>query len=229
MKLISNHIVEAAALITAIGNYRYIKNTRYVYFIPYLTFILLGELGATYFYHPPNTSTFKNWHIYLLVFMVTHLFLGYQFYHILTSQKRKQITFVGTTILTLILSIVLFFVEEIGNLNNFTNVIAGLFFCYLSCFALYEQLIHTEDLEVRTHHSPDFWLVTGVLFFYAGTTLPYMLYFYLKKDNVFFYGMRLYHLIPRFSSIVLYNCYVVAIILLRRKALSTASKSNTAQ
>jgi hypothetical protein len=228
MKIISNHVVEAIGLVTAILNYTYIKNSRYVYFIPYLAFVLFGELGASYFYYASNLSAFKNWHIYLIVYMVIQIFIGYQFYNILLSEKMKQVTFIGTSILTLMLSVILFFLTDIGNLINFTHGIAGLFFSYIAFFVLYEKLIYSEGLEIRPYHSPDFWFTIGVLFFSVGTSLSYILYFYLRNDNVFFLGMRVYHLLPRICSVVLYNCYAVAIILWRKKALLTASENKTA-
>lgn len=219
MKIISNHIVEAIALITAVWNYRYIKNTRYVYFIPVLAFILLGELGGVYFANPPNLSVAKNSHIYLSLAMVQFIFYGYMFYQIIHSKRMKQIIFIGTSVILLLLAIWLFFFDKISVPLTITNGVAGFFFSCVSCFYLYEKSITPTQTEESLFGNPDFWFAIGILIFRVTATIPFLLYFFLSKNQILFLGKPLYHFFPQVFSVVLYGCFTIAIILWRKKAI----------
>lgn len=219
MKIISNHIVEAIAFGTAVWNYRYLKNTRYIYFIPFLAFMLLGELGGLYFGTPPYINAAKNLHIYLVITMVEIIFYGYMFHELLISKKMKQFTFVGAAILFWLLSIWLFFFADIGVLLSNTIGITGFFLSIVSCFYLYEMNTNSEKTEENLIRNPDFWFTIGVLIFWVTCTLPFILYFFLSKNQILIFGVPLYRLFPQIFSVVLYSCFTVAILLWRRKKI----------
>lgn len=79
MTIGSNHIIELLALLAALFNLKHIKGTRYFYFIPFLAFTLMGELGGAYFYisHPDYVT--GNTHIYLWVVVFGFIFLATSF------------------------------------------------------------------------------------------------------------------------------------------------------
>lgn len=217
MTIISNHIIEAIALITAAGNYKYIKHTRYVYFIPFLAFVLLGELGGVYFSSPPHLNGTKNMHIYLVILLVETIFYGYMFHQILESEKMKKITFTGSAIIVCLLMAWFFFFADIGVLLSNTLGITGFFFSCISCFYLYEKNISSDKTEENLMKNPDFWFATGILIFWVTCTAPFILYFFLKENQILIFGIPLYRLFPQVFSVVLYGCFIVAIILWRRK------------
>jgi len=219
MKIISNHIVEAIALITAIWNWKYIKNTRYVYFIPFLAFVLLGELGGIYFSSPPHLNAEKNMHIYLTITIVETIFFAYIFYQILQSEKIKQFTFIGSTILVSLMTAWFFFFVDISVLLTNTIGITGFFFSCVSCFYLYEKNITTEKTDENLIRNPDFWFAIGVLIFWVTCTIPFILYFFLSKNKLLIFGVPIYRLFPQIFSVVLYGCFTVAIILSRKNSL----------
>lgn len=214
MNITINHIVEAIALITAISNYKKIKDSRYVYFIPFLAFVLLGELGASYFYGLRNAT--KNLHIYLIIVMVECLFIGYQFYQIIKSKRLKKIILIGVSILLLLNTLWLCFFKEIGNVLTVTMGIKGLFFSYISSFFLYERIFLTEQSEVNIYYTSDYWFTMGLLIFFVGTTLPFLLYYYFKFHDILIFGKRIYNLFPQIFSLLLYSCYMVSIILWKK-------------
>lgn len=224
MKIISNHIVEAITLITAVWNYRYIKNTRYVYFIPVVTFILLGELGGVYFALPPNESVAKNSHIYLSIAMVQYSFYGYMLYQIIQSKSVKKMILIGTSALFWLLAIWLFLFLDISILLSTTIGVASFFFISISCFYLYERNMITDQTEEPLLTDPDFWFVTGILIFRVATTLPFLLHFFLSKNQILVFGKPLYHLFPQTFSVVLYGCFTTAIILWRKKSQITITQ-----
>lgn len=214
MNITINHIIETIALTTAIANYKKINGSRYVYFIPFLAFVLLGELGASYFYGLRNAT--KNLHIYLMIVVVECLFIGYQFYQIIKSKKLKKIIFIGVSILLLLDTIWLCFFEEIGNVLTVTMGLKGLFFSYVSSFCLYEKAFLSEQPEVTIFRNPDFWFSIGLLTFFVGTTIPFLLYYYFKFHDVLIFGKRIYNLFPQIFSLTLYSCYMVSIILWKK-------------
>lgn len=216
MKIISNHIVEGIALITAIWNYKYIKGTRYVYFIPFLAFMLMGELGGIYFSTGANLNAQKNFHIYLIVTVVEVIFLGYQFYQMLRSEKMKQFTLIGTSVMVLLMAVWLCFFVEIGLLLTNTLGITGFFLSCVACFYLYEKFDRSEKTDTSLTRSPDFWFAVGVLIFWVGSTLPFMLYYFLKENQFLIFGMPLYRFFPQVFSVVLYGCFTMAIILWKK-------------
>lgn len=216
MQIISNHIVEAITLITAIANYKHIKGTRYVYFIPVMAFILFGELGGVYFSKPPNYNVSKNLHIYLVITMVENIFLGYQFYHMIQSRKMKLFTFVGTALLTVAMSLWLFFFVNLGSLITNTLGVAGFFFSCLSCFFLYEKFVINEHTDDKLTLIPDFWFSIGILVFWVGSSIPFMLYYFLKNDQILIWGLPLYRFFPQLFSVILYGCFTAAIILWKK-------------
>lgn len=216
MKIIANHIVEAITLVTAVWNYNHIKGTRYVYFIPVMAFILIGELGAVYFIQPSNRNEMKNLHIYLVVAAIETIFLGYQFYFMLKSEKMKRFTLIGTSLLTFLMTIWFCFFVDIGNLLTSTLGIIGFFLSSVSCYYLYESFVHTEESDTNLIRSPDFWFALGVLIYWVGSTLAFVLYFFLKENQFLIFGMPLYRLFPQVFSVVLYGNFTIAIILWKK-------------
>jgi len=216
MKIISNHIVEAIALVIAVSNYRHIKNSRYIYFIPFLAFVLLGELGGVYFSSPHTLNAAKNMHIYLTITLVETIFCGYMFYHIIQSERMKQFTFIGSSILVSLMTVWFFFFADISVLLTNTIGITGFFFSCVSCFYLYEQNISSDKSEENLVKNPDFWFAIGVLIFWVTCTIPFILYFFLSKNQILIFGVPLYRLFPQVFSVVLYGCFTTAIILWKK-------------
>ncbi len=216
MKITPNHITEGIALLTAIWNYKYIAKTRYVYFIPYLAVILSGELGATYFSELPNKSIFKNNHIYLFISTIETIFLGYQFHQMFRSEKMKYFIF-SSTLLIIVLKILLlfFFVDISVFLSNIWGLTGFLYSC-IACLYLFEVIIYSNKQEELLLRNPDFWFALGILIFWVTCTIPFILYFFLSKNQVLIFGIPIYRLFPQVFSVVLYGCFIVAIILWKK-------------
>lgn len=216
MKIAANHITEGIALLTAIWNYKYIAKTRYVYFIPYLAIILFGELGATYFSELPNKSIFKNNHIYLFISTVETIFVGYQFHQMFRSEKMKYFTFGSTLLITVLKTLWLFFFVDISVLLTSTWGLTGFLFSCIACLYLFEVIIYSNKQEESLIRNPDFWFTIGILIFWVTCTIPYVLYFFLSKNQILIYGIPIYRLFPQVFSVVLYSCYTVSIILWKK-------------
>lgn len=216
MHITTNHIVEAIALITAIAKYNQIKGTRYFFFIPVLAFVLIGELAGEYYGHYPNYDVPKNQHIYLMVSTVETLFLSYQFYKMINCKKVKM-AILFSSLIVIFLSIVWFFSSvDLGNVLFNLWGISGFFLCSISCYFLYEKFVISEEVKYNIMKFSDFWFAIGVLIFFAGTTIPFMLRFYFKDSQFLILDLPLYRFFPRLFSVILYGSFTTAIILWKK-------------
>lgn len=216
MKIIVNHVMEALTLFVAVYKYKDIKHTRYVYFIPFLVFTLMGELGGIYFLTPPHVNGMKNLHIYLVLTMVEIIFIGHQFYEMFRLRKLKQFTLIGSSFLFILLSVWLFFFVDIGVIFTSTLTVLGFFLTCLSCFFLYEKFAYSELEETIFIQLPDFWFTFGILIYWGGSTIPFVLYYFLKENQILILGMPLYRFFPQVFSIFLYGCFIKAILLWKK-------------
>lgn len=217
MKISANHIAEGIALFTAILNYRYIAKTRFVYFIPYLSVVFFGELGATYFKQIPNPNAFKNHHIYLLISSVETIFTGYQFHQMFRSEKMKHFVFGCTSFIILLKLLWLFFFVDIGVLLTNTWGLSGFLYTCLASFFLFEIIMNSHKQEELLTRNPDFWFAIGVLIFWVTCTIPFILFFFLSKNQVKIFGVPIYNLFPQIFSVFLYGCFTISIILWKKR------------
>lgn len=221
----SNHIIELLALLAALFNLKHIKGTRYFYFIPFLAFTLMGELGGAYFYVNQPEYITGNTHIYLWVVVFGFIFFGYQFYQIFQSRILKWITAIGITALVTAMTIWFCFFTVYTQLYYNTYVIGGFFLCCISCAYMYQQFIVSDDYEVNLFRVPDFWLIMGILLFYVGNSITFALHYFLKGENILIFGMKLYHFFPRVLSVFLYGCMIAALFLWKKYQEKSLSAS----
>ncbi len=223
--MISNFILEGLALLVALYNLKYIRNTRYFYFIPLLAFTLLGELGASNFIHHSRNHLISNVHIYLWIAVFTMIFFGYQFYKILRSKIWKVITSVGVTCVVVLLLIWFCFFSVYTHSFLNTRVAGGFFLCCLSCVYIYQELIVSDDYNINLFTMPDFWMVIGVLLYHTGVSIVFALHYFLKASPSYIWGVKIYHLFPRIASFFLYGSIITALFMWKKNKKCPINKS----
>ena len=62
-----------------------------------------------------------------------------------------------------------------------------------------------------------FWLAMGVSIFFSGTSIVFALHDLIIKNNLTFFGAKLYNFVPRVLSVILYASISIAIILCKKK------------
>lgn len=214
--MISNFILEGLALLVALYNLKYIRNTRYFYFIPLLAFTLLGELGAANFARNYVNFTTGNIHIYLWISIFHLIFFGYQFFNIFRSRKWKLITATGITLAVSTLLYWFCFFPVYTQLYLNTDVTGGFFLCCLSCVYIYQEFILSDDHEINLFHVPDFWMVLGILLYHTGVSIVFALHYFLKVSPTYIWGIKIYHLFPRIASFFLYGSIMTALFLWKK-------------
>lgn len=210
-------IAEFLCLLVAVFRYRQLKDTIYVYAIPFLFFVVFAEMGAVYHNYAFRSPKYPNGntHIYLWVSIVETLFYSYFFHQYISSKIAKKWIAVLAVLLINTYLFLFFFYAVYVETYYYLMTLAGLYFTLLSCIYFYKLFIYTEEENVI--YLPDFWMAAGIFVFFSGVSLSFALHKTLAHPNIRIMNMSLYNFIPQVLSIILYGCFAVTFILCRKK------------
>ena len=213
IKIELNHIVEAISFLVACSYYKSLKNTFLFWVIPYLAFILMAELGASYFkYHLHK----PNGHIYVIISLVEFIFYSYLFYHFNKNNQVKKAIIIGSSILVLPYLFLFFFFSDYKGYDFYLPVYTGFYLAIVASFYLYKISV-IDDTEFAITHQSGFWVASGVLIFFSGISISFLLYSFLKNINIRIFGLSIYNFIPQVLSILLYGCLSIAVVVCKKK------------
>ena len=200
------HYFAIGAFIISVAVLHKFNNRPLRWFIPFLLFMVLVELGGRYLRkiaHEPNT-----W-LYNISIPVEYLFYGFILGSLCITPSLKRIIFYGTAILGIWVLINLFFVQGFTQLNTLTLKIGCSFMIITCCLGLVDLFRNDEHKTVLSN--PLFWIIAGVLFFNAGEFSYHFL-----TDLFFEYGLdktaKLFATINNKLIFVLYTCISIALI-----------------
>jgi hypothetical protein len=213
---IKNHIhniAEFISLVIAVIYYPYLKKSFMKWFLPFLGFIFFGELITAYI--PVNNPTKSTIGIYYVITVAELCFYGYVFYHLCSKRilKRAIPFIIFTCIVENIISFIIYGIEP----NHFcvSLTISGLFLTIVAVSNIY--FLFANDINRAIVKEPGFWIAIGVSLFFSATSIVFSLHSIILKNNLTFFGVRLYHIVPGICSIILYLCISIAIILCKKK------------
>jgi len=165
-------------------------------------------LKAVYKANPiPSNSSAWMYNILLLLQMGAFSFM---FYNLIGKYLAGRLLIVtGISILILIYAYELFTnVAGIFNYNSTTYSAMSVVFIIYSLYYYYTLLRGEEYAELK--FLPEFWWVTGTLFFFFGTTAVNLFYTYLLNS---YPGNKLYLVyISDVLIVILYGCWSYAFI-----------------
>jgi hypothetical protein len=180
---------EFLAFIISVIKYRALKNTPYVYFIPYLFLVLIYEYG-----------TLKNW------FVINHSNLW-------VSNITLIIFFLFYSVF--IHGINMLFVQGFWNLDTITILLQFAILIGITCLYFYE-LMNFMGKEPQVLKIPGFWLNTGLLFFCLGQFLFYSSFAYMAyKKNYDYYVLHL--VLSNIANAILYSFLTISFLCIRTK------------
>jgi hypothetical protein len=205
-------LFELLAFITSVVKYRALKHTRYIYFIPYLFFILIYEYGSI-----------ENWFIIkrsnLWISNIT-LFIFFLFYSIFICDIIKTEKFKKWIWRLIVLSIFcsaanMAFIQGFWGLDTITILLQFAVLIVITCLYFYELMNYT-DKELRILRLPGFWLNTGLLFFCLGQFLFYSSFAYMAyRKNYEYYVLHL--VLANISNAILYSFLTISFLCIRTK------------
>lgn len=195
---------QIAALAAAIWCWDYYKNTTQRYFLWFLIYVVCHEaLGLLY----QQTYDDNNDILYNIFTIISFPFYFSWFYKVL--KKRKWFVYIS------MISFSITFLYDLFNKNPFhefylSPIIIGSFFILILTVSYFVELLNTDSITSFAS-SQKFWIVTGLFAFYIGL-LPLLLFHsYLN------YGGDFYTIVITVLNVVLYSCYFISFICLRKK------------
>lgn len=202
---------QIAAFLVALYQYPKMKGTQYKYFIPYLLFIVVYEIGQLF-----NWFVIDHKNLWITNIAMTISFLFYSFFLlniIRTFFFKKWIKrAIFLSILCSIIDIV--FIQGFWHLNTIAILTQLGILTMITCLYFYELLNYTEE-TLSIVRLPEFWLNTGLLFYCLIGFLYFSAFAYMA-----YAGSREYHLLydiyADITNIILYSFLMVTFICFNR-------------
>lgn len=197
---------EFVAFLTALFQFSKIKQTNYRYFIPYLFFIVLYEIGSVY-----NWFSINHTNLWISNITMTFTFIFYSVF-LLNALKRtlfkKRIKFL--IFLSVFFSLINnVFVQGFWKLNTITILFQYSLLILITCYYFYELMNYTERLIVI--ELPAFWLNTGLLFFCLAQFLFFSAFGYMAYKGSHEFN-NLFYVISNIANAILYSCLTVSFL-----------------
>jgi hypothetical protein len=214
VKLYIHNIAELVSLLVAVIFYARIKGSFMKWVLPFLAFIFLAECIAMYLL--VNKLVINNTTLYYIVSIVEMIFYTHVFYHFTTKEglfRRSIIIFRVLSTLGFVIGLI-FFTKDLDYYFS-CFIVSSFFFVFISLRYIYGQ--YSGDEKINLLSESGFWLALGVSVFFSGTCIVFCLHDLIMNNNLNIFGTRLYHMIPRILSIILYSSISIAIILFKRK------------
>ena len=182
------------------------------WFLPFLIFIFFGELFAKYQYCVLNRSTIS---MQYFIGISESIFYGFIFYKLYDRIILKKLIIFLILTNTLIFSFgLIFFTNEFGYFFP-SIILCGFFLAVIALGYIYTKYV--DEDEIMLLNESGFWLAMGVSIFFSGTSIVFALHDLIIKNNLTFFGAKLYNFVPRVLSVILYASISIAIILCKKK------------
>jgi hypothetical protein len=207
----ANLVLEVGALLACIINYKRFQLTRYKLFLPYLASILLYEYGAAnkWFGIGPTKSN-----LWMVNFEILYEYVFYSFFIISAYRNRgEKKIFSIITFCTCIFTIIdIFFIQGFMKLCSIAIVVQYGLLIIMVCRFFY-MLMQEFDKDTSLLRKPDFWVNTGLLFFFLAEFL-FFASFNLAYTRPHFFS-ALFHVISGVANIILYSCLIISFLCFR--------------
>jgi hypothetical protein len=202
---------QIAAFLVALYQYPKIKGTKYLYFVPYLLFIVVYEIGSVY-----NWFVIDHKNLWITNIVVTVSFLFYSFFLLATIRTPVFKKWIKRAIfLSILVSLTdMIFIQGFWHLDTIGILLQLGILTVITCLYFYELLNYTEQ-TLSIIKVPAFWLNTGLLFNCLVNFLFYSAFAYMA-----YLGNREFHLLyditANIANIILYSFLMVSFICFNR-------------
>ncbi len=203
---------ELLAFITSVVRYKALKHTRYIYFIPYLFFILIYEYGSI-----ENWFIFKQSNLWItnITLFIFFLFYSVFIYGLIETVKFKE-WIRRLIVLTIICSAAnMAFLQGFWGLDTITILLQFAILISITCLYFYE-LMNLTSKELKVLRLPGFWLNTGLLFFCLGQFLFFSSFAYMAYLKIYQFSV-LHHVVANIANAILYSFLTISFLCIRTK------------
>ena len=205
MPLYKHHFAEFFCLLIAILSFRKLKNSAFVWFIPFIFLTLSTEVVATYIAH---VKDLPNYAIYNYLTTVSFVFFICFTCHFIENTCVGKSYFPVSTLLVIIIAINIFFLNR-NAFHRQTYILGCLVIIFYCFFYLYEA-INKFDINFRIEKQPVFWVILGLLFFYLSGA---GFFIFITTFSTSF--KEQFNEIIRWLSVFMYGSFSIAFILCR--------------
>jgi hypothetical protein len=200
--------------IIAIINKKALESRQLSFFIPYLTFIFLQELGVFIF------SQFDKQTSTGIVYNISRLIVSSSFAYIFYSlpvnfSVRKYIMWLQTIYLAIAV-VTYIFIAPIKDFNRLLSSGSGLVITIYAIIFLI-NFFNLDNSAEEYKWSPVTWIAVGVVVFYPVVNISLVFYKEISKLNANILGTPLFNAVPRLMSIFMYGCFAYAFYLCKKK------------
>lgn len=223
MQLGPHHYSEFLCLLCALFLYKRLRNSFMIAFIPFLAIVLSAELASNYLFYTHGVRTI--WLFNILAAVIT-LFYAYIFLRFSNSQKHRM--FLKWICVGFVIAWGCYYLiwRDINTFNNYFFSLNSLLQLLFSCLFFY-QYLNSEDTDFHIRYKAGLWIAAGVLIFNCGSALVFVLYDYIRANELKIGKWPLYNFIPRYLSILLYSCITVSFFTWKKPKLILSPPSSS--
>lgn len=212
--------IEVATFIICVINYRRFILLRYKLFLPYLLIILLYEVGNIYKIYalPVPGSPWKS-NAWVVNFELLFEFAFYSFFTISTLKIYKQRNlFSALAVVVFIFTLIdIFAIQGFMQLSTIAILLQYALLITMVCRFFF---IKMQDMDQRAIWAdPDFWVHTGLLFFFLAEFLFFASYSKMAEKDLPVYRL-LFRVITSVAILILYPCLSISFLCRQTKKIS---------
>jgi hypothetical protein len=182
--------------------------------VPYLWYVFLQETiliyGAFLGYISSNSIVYN---IYKPVNVLVFFWIYYNIPFM--GRLRKLIIFTAALYFAFTL-IEYCFIESIFDPSSYSSLARGFVITFYGILFL-SQYFYLDNLKEERYWRPLIWITIAVVIFYPVISISTSFQKFLSDDNLKFYGLKLYQVIPQVMSIFMYGCFSYAFYLCQKK------------
>ncbi len=211
---------EMLSLLVSILCYKSIKQTKMVYFIPFLLLTIIvefiGYLSVTY------GIKNRNYWLYNIFNLIEFIFYAYLFAGNYQIKFLRLLAYLSMPVLILFSCINYIYIQGSEDFHTYTLLLGSFFMVFFCCCFFYEWVL-PEQIAQNLLIQPFFWICVGLLLFYLGSVIINALFEYLRNSDLIQEGKRIYIFINRSLNIILYTSFSISFLLCqknRRESLS---------
>jgi hypothetical protein len=186
-----------------------------VWFIPFLLLTLITELGGVFYKYVLDRNNAWLYNVYLLLQVA---FFSVLYYHYIRIPAQRKL--ILATSLIFIVAATGFYVFT-GSWNSFNVIIFVTGGFMVTSFAVLFLLYYfsLDKTEEEAALLPLIFITTGVVIYFSVVSITITLYKYLQFYNSEWAGVKLYNLIPRILSIIMYSLFTYAFYLCSKRKI----------
>jgi hypothetical protein len=204
-----NIFIEFLSLVVAVCYLRWLRNSFWIWFIPFLAFTLLIEIAATFIWGGSN-----GW-LYNIQILVQFLFTSSFFFYLSRSSRSRKLMQV-LSIFFYLFSMYIYLVS--GSFFDF-NLAVFTLDCFLTVlFAilyLIECINENDVLKIRSQ-VPALWATGGTVIFFSIASIVINMHDFIRNNNLAFLGIYLDNIVPQILSLIMYSCFAYSFFLCRK-------------